>query len=187
MTNLDIVSGGSDYGPSGHLTAVGGGGSGFAGTFSATLSGGWVDALYVVSGGSGYYSDGTLAAVGGGGSGFSGTYSQTSGVINFAMIVDQGENYASAPEITIVPPSGIIGTGAVVSSSIQVSGAINSVRVTNGGQGYTSEPTIVIGTNGTDGVVTAKTNSWSASGYEFDHEETLNILSGPNWTNPLPE
>ena len=187
VTALDIVSGGSDYGSSGDLTAVGGGGSGFAGTFLTTLSGGWVDALYVITGGSGYNENGTLTAVGGEGSGFAGTYSQTSGVINSAIIVDQGENYVSAPEITIVPPSGIIGTGAVVSSSIQVSGAINSVRVTNGGQGYSSEPTIVIGTNGTDGVVTAKTNSWSASGYEFEHEEMLNILSGPNWTSPLPQ
>jgi hypothetical protein len=141
-----------------------------------------VDALDVVIGGSGYNSDGTLTAVGGGGSGFAGTFSQTSGVINSAMIVDQGENYVSAPEITIVSPSGVVGTGAVVSSSIQVSGAINSVRVTDGGQGYSSEPTVVIGTNGTDGVVTAETNSWSASGYEFDHTDMLNVLSGPDWT-----
>ena len=191
MTSVDIVSkwwiGGSAYDPSGILTAVGGGGSGFAGTFLATVSGGWVDALYVVTGGSGYYSDGTLTAVGGGGSGFAGTYSQTSGVINFAMIVDQGENYVSAPEITIVSPSGIIGTGAVVSSSIRVSGAINSVTLVSPGQGYSSKPTIVIGTNGTDGVVTANTNSWSASGYEFNHPDMLNILSGPNWTSPFPQ
>ncbi|SVD42629.1 uncharacterized protein METZ01_LOCUS395483, partial [marine metagenome] len=182
-----IINGGSAYDSSGILTAVGGGGSGFSGTFLTTTSGGWVDALYVVTGGSGYYENGTLTAVGGEGSGFAGTYSQTSGVINSAIIVDGGENYVSPPEITIVSPSGVVGTGAVVSSSIQVSGAINSVRVTNGGQSYSSEPTIVIGTNGTDGVVTAKTNSWSASGYEFEHEEMLNILSGPNWTSPLPQ
>jgi len=182
VTDLVIVSGGSDYGSGGSLTAVGGGGSGFAGTFLATLSGGWVDALYVVSGGSGYYSDGTLTAVGGGGSGFAGTFSQTSGVIDFAMVVDQGENYVSPPEITIVSPSGIIGTGAVVSSSVQASGVINSVRVTNRGQGYSSEPTIVIGTDGTDGLVTATTNSWSASGYEFEHQDMLNVLSGPDWS-----
>ena len=182
VTYLDIVSGGSAYGSSGDLTAVGGGGNGFAGTFLAAASGGWVDALYVVTGGSGYNSDGTLTAVGGGGSGFAGTFSQTSGVINSAMITDQGENYVSDPEIAIVSPSGIIGTGAAVSSSIQASGAINSVRVTDGGQGYASEPTIVIGTNGADGLVKATTDSWSASGYEFEHEEMLNILSGPDWT-----
>jgi len=187
VTSVDIVSGGSAYDPSGTLTAVGGGGSGFAGTFLTTLSGGWVDALYVVTGGSGYYSDGTLAAVGGGGSGFAGTFSQRSGVISSAMIVDGGENYVSSPEITVVSPSGIIGTGAVVSSSIQVSGAINSVTLVSPGQGYSSKPTIVIGTNGTDGVVTANTNSWSASGYEFNHPDMLNILSGPNWTSPLPQ
>ena len=182
VTNLDIVSGGSAYGSSGNLTAVGGGGNGFEGTFLTTASGGWVDALYVITGGSGYYSDGTLAAVGGGGSGFAGTFSQTSGVINFATIVDQGENYVSAPEITIVLPSGIIGTGAVVDSSVQMSGAINSVNLVNGGRGYSSEPTVVIGTNGTDGLVKATTDSWSASGYEFDHPDMLNILSGPDWT-----
>jgi len=182
VTVLDIVSGGSAYGSSGNLTAVGGGGNGFAGTFLTTASGGWVDALYVVTGGSGYYADGTLTAVGGGGSGFAGTFSQTSGVINFAMIVDQGENYVSAPEIAIVSPSGITGAGAVVSSSIKLSGALSSVNIVNAGWSYSSEPTIVIGTNGTNGLVTATTNSWSASGYEFEHEDMLNVLSGPDWT-----
>ena len=182
VTSLDITSGGSAYDPSGDLTAVGGGGSGFAGTFLTTLSGGWVDALYVVTGGSGYNSDGTLTAVGGGGSGFAGTFSQTSGVIDSAVIMDQGENYVCAPEITIVPPSGITGAGAVVSSSIQLSGALRSVNIVDAGWSYSSEPTIVIGTNGTNGLVKATTDSWSASGYEFEHEEMLNILSGPDWT-----
>ena len=35
------------------------------------------------------------------------------------MIIDQGENYVSPPEITVVSPSGIVGTGAVVGSSVQ--------------------------------------------------------------------
>ena len=182
VTSVDIVSGGSAYDPSGALTAVGGGGSGFAGTFLTTLSGGWVDALYVITGGSGYNENGTLTAVGGGGSGFAGTFSQTSGVINSAMIVDQGENYVSAPEIAIVSAGEVNGTGGIVSSSIQLSGAINSVTLVSAGQGYSSKPTVVIGTNGTDGVVTAETNSWSASGYEFDHTDMLNVLSGPDWT-----
>jgi hypothetical protein len=183
VTSLDIVSGGSAYGSSGSLTAVGGGGNGFAGTFLTTASGGWVDALYVITGGSGYNENGTLTAVGGGGSGFAGTFSQTSGVINSAMIVDQGENYVSAPEIAIVSAGEVNGTGGIVSSSILLSGAINSVTLENAGHGYVSEPTIVIGTNGVDGVITATTNSWSASGYEFDHTDMLNVLSGPDWTS----
>jgi hypothetical protein len=183
VTALDIVSGGSAYGSSGNLTAVGGGGNGFAGTFLTTASGGWVDALYVITGGSGYNENGTLTAVGGGGSGFAGTFSQTSGVINSAMIVDQGENYVSAPEIAIVSAGEVNGTGGIVSSSILLSGAINSVTLENAGHGYVSEPTIVIGTNGVDGVITATTNSWSASGYEFDHTDMLNVLSGPDWTS----
>ena len=186
VTSLDITSGGSGYGPSGTLTAVGGGGSGFSGTFLAAASGGWVEALNIVSGGSGYDGNGALAAVGGVGSGFSGTYGQTSGVIDSVMLLGGGENYVSAPEITIVPPSGVTGSGAFVSSSIQVSGAINSVTVVDAGRGYYSVPSIVIGTDGVDGEVTAQTNSWSASGREFTHEETLNILSTSNWTNPDP-
>ena len=186
VTSLDITSGGSGYGPSGTLTAVGGGGSGFSGTFLAAASGGWVEALNIVSGGSGYDGNGALAAVGGVGSGFSGTYGQTSGVIDSVMLLGGGENYVSAPEITIVPPSGVTGSGAFVSSSIQVSGAINSVTVTDAGRGYYSVPSIVIGTDGVDGEVEAQTNSWSASGREFTHEETLNILSTSNWTNPDP-
>jgi len=98
------------------------------------------------------------------------------------MIVGQGENYVSAPEIVIVSPSGITGAGAVVSSSIKLSGALSSVNIVNAGWSYSSEPTIVIGTNGTNGLVTATTNSWSASGYEFEHEDMLNVLSGPDWT-----
>jgi len=182
VTVLDIVSGGSAYSSSGSLTAVGGGGNGFEGTFLATTSGGWVNALHVVSGGAGYSSDGTLTAVGGGGSGFAGTFAQTSGVINSAMIVDKGENYVSDPEITIVSAGGINGTGGIISSSVRPSGALSSTSLVNGGQGYASEPTVVIGANGTDAIVTAKTNSWSASGYEFDHPDMLNVLSGPDWT-----
>ena len=102
------------------------------------------------------------------------------------MIVDQGENYISAPEISIISPSGIVGTGAVVSSSVQVGGAINSVSLISGGYDYTSEPTIAFtsasGTNGTGAFVAPTTNSWSASGYEFDHPDMLNFLSGPDWT-----
>ena len=141
-----------------------------------------MDALYVLNGGSGYYADGALTAVGGGGSGFAGTFSQTSGVINSAMITDQGENYVSDPEIAIVSPSGIIGTGAAISSFVALSGAVSSVRLVDAGYGYASEPTVVIGTNGTDGLVKATTDSWSASGYEFDHPDMLNVLSGPDWT-----
>jgi hypothetical protein len=103
------------------------------------------------------------------------------------MIVDQGENYVSAPEIAIVSAGEVNGTGGIVSSSILLSGAINSVTLENAGHGYVSEPTIVIGTNGTNGVVTATTDSWSASGYEFNHPDMLNVLSGPNWTSPLPQ
>ena len=186
VISLDITNGGSAYDPSGTLTAVGGGGSGFSGTFLATASGGWVDALNIVSGGSGYNENGTLSAVGGGGSGFSATYNQISGVVDSVMLLSGGENYVSAPEITIVSPSGVTGAGAFVSSSVQVSGAINSVTVTDAGRGYYSVPSIVIGAEGVDAVVTAKTNSWSASGREFTHEETLNILSTSNWTNPNP-
>ena len=149
-------------------------------------SGGNVTSLDITSGGSGYGPSGTLTAVGGGGSGFSGTYNQTSGVIDSVMLLGGGENYVSAPEITIVPPSGVTGSGAFVSSSIQVSGSINSVTVTDAGRGYYSVPSIVIGTDGVGGEVTAQTNSWSASGREFTHEETLNILSTSNWTNPDP-
>jgi len=183
VTSLGIVSGGSDYGSSGSLTAVGGGGNGFVGTFLTAASGGWVDALNVVSGGSGYYADGALTAVGGGGSGFAGTFSQTSGVINSAMVVDQGENYVSVPEIAIVSAGEVNGTGGIVSSSVQLSGALSSVDLVSGGWGYSSEPTIVIGANGIDGLVSATTNSWSASGYEFDHPDMLNVLSGPDWSS----
>jgi hypothetical protein len=98
------------------------------------------------------------------------------------MILDQGENYVSAPEIAIVSAGEVNGTGGIVTSSVQMSGALSSVTLVSGGWDYSSEPTIVIGTNGTDGLVSATTNSWSASGYEFDHPDMLNVLSGPDWT-----
>ena len=181
IENLSIMNGGFGYSADGTLTATGGGGNGFAGTFTSTV-GSPVQNLDIVNPGGGYSPEGTLTATGGGGSGFAGTFSQTSGVINSAVIMDQGENYVSAPEIAIVSTGEVDGTGGVVSSSVQLSGALSSVDLENAGWGYSSEPTIIIGTNGTGGAVTPTTNSWSASGYEFDHEETINILRGPNWT-----
>ena len=68
----------------------------------------------------------------------------------------------------------------------QISGIISSVTLVSGGYGYVSEPTITAtsesGANGAGALVSGTTNSWSASGYEFEHQEMLNILSGPDWT-----
>jgi hypothetical protein len=106
-------------------------------------SGGNVISLDFITGGADYGSDGNLTAVGGGGHGFAGTFKQVGGVVDSVSLVSGGYGYVSEPTITATSESGANGTGALVSGT---------------------------------------TNSWSASGYQFEHEDMLNVLSGPDWT-----
>jgi len=230
IDNLWIMNGGSGYSSGGNLTASGGGGNGFAGTF--TQDSGVIDAVHITNSGE-YYSasptviidnvDGSGGEVSASanpgepnepvvtgtgyyplyadnilGSGFFAASGQVTGqpdCFHLALEVEGsggrvtslgrisgGADYSSDGSLTAIGGGGrgFVGTFG------EVSGAVVSVLLIGGGYDYTSEPTIAVtsasGTNGTGALVTATTNSWSASGYEFDHPDMLNLLSGPDWT-----
>jgi hypothetical protein len=230
IDSLFIMRGGSGYSSEGNLTASGGGGNGFAGTFTSTV-GSPVKKLDIVNAGSGYSLTGTLAATGGGGSGFAGTFDAVvgqfaTGQIYSVAITNGGENYYEAPTIIVTSEGGSDSTGAVVQASISPVGVIDSVYITNSGEYYTTNPTVIIDGDGIGGEIMASANPgqptepeitgtgyyplyadnilgsgfFAASGqvtgqpdcfslalevsgkYEFEHQEMLNLLSGPDWT-----
>ena len=231
IESLEIMRDGSGYSSDGDLTASGGGGNGFAGTFTSTV-GSPVKKLDIVNAGSGYSLTGTLAATGGGGSGFAGTFDATvtpiaTGQIYSVAITNGGENYYEAPTIIVTSEGGSDSTGAVVQASISPVGVIDSVHITNSGEYYTTSPTVIIdNVDGSGGEVLAYANPgeptepvvtgtgyyplyadnilgsgfFAASGqvtgqpdcfslalevsgkYEFEHQEMLDLLSGPDWT-----
>ena len=234
IDNLWIMNGGSGYSSDGNLTASGGGGNGFAGTFTSA-EGGWIEDLVIVEKGLGYSHEGTLAATGGGGSGFAGTFTTVSNYPNSSPyatslysvnIVHQGENYVESPTVILTSTGEFSGTGALVQASVKEGGVIDYVHITNSGEYYTTNPAVIIDGDGSGGEIMASANPgqptepeitgtgyyplyadnilgsgfFAASGqvtgqpdcfslalevsgkYEFEHQEMLNLLSGPDWT-----
>ena len=229
IDNLFIMNGGSGYSSDGALTASGGGGNGFAGTF--TQESGVIGAVHITNSGEYYSASPTVIVDGDGsggeivasanpgeptepvvtgtgyyplytdnilGSGFFAASGQTTGQPDcFSLALEVEASGGQVTSLDIV--TGGIGYSSNGTLSAaggggqgfagtfdQISGIISSVTLVSGGYGYVSEPTITAtsesGANGAGALVSGATNSWSASGYEFEHEEMLNILSGPDWS-----
>jgi len=111
------------------------------------------------------------------------------GTVTSLDLMSGGADYSSDGSLTAVGGGGhgFVGAFTICTGGYcQSSGTVTSVSLISGGYDYTSAPTIAFtsasGTNGTGAFVVPTTNSWSASGYEFEHEEMLNLLSGPDWT-----
>jgi hypothetical protein len=148
VDSLTITTAGTGYVGNGTLSATGGGGSGFAGTY--TITSGAVTAVVITTAGSGYTSvptivltpasgtgvgvesltittagtsyvgSGTLSATGGAGSSFAGTYTVSGGAIATVAITNSGTGYTSAPTIVLTPASGTAGSGAVITPTLGV-------------------------------------------------------------------
>ena len=229
IDSLSIMVDGSGYSYDGNLTASGGGGNGFAGTF--TQHSGLINSAHITNSGEYYTSNPTIIIDGDGsggeiiasanpgqptepaitgtgyyplytdnilGSGFFAASGQVTGqpdCFDLALeveasggnvtslgLVTGGAGYSSDGNLAAVGGGG----HGFVGTFKQISGVVDSVSLVSGGYGYASEPTITLtsisGTNGTGALVSGVTNSWSASGCEFEHQDMLNILSGPDWT-----
>jgi len=150
---------------------------------STMTGGGWIDSLSIMNGGSGYSSDGNLTASGGGGNGFAGTFTQESGVINTVHIANSGEYYTTSPIIIIDGD----GSGGGIFASANPGEPTEPAITGTGYYPLYTDNILGSGFFAASGQTTGQPDCFSlaleVSGkYEFEHEEMLNLLSGPDWT-----
>ena len=75
----------------------------------------------------------------------------TNGVITQVQIIGAGQNYTSAPDLTVTGPTG---SGAQLKAKINASGKVASVEVISGGLNYDAEDTaIVVRSVGSSGII----------------------------------
>jgi len=173
VTSLSIDDPGAGYVP-GNLSATGGGGSGFSGTYAVSSG---IESITINDGGSGFDTtdqvviqcqcDGTGAAAS------IGSVDSSSGEITSISIDSPGSGYQASDTI-VVGVSG--GNGESLSANVYPTGVIHSVEVTDGGANYASPPTIVISdSGGSGGDVTSILGDY----YEYE----IDIISEPSGDN----
>ncbi|HSZ58685.1 MAG TPA: glycosyl hydrolase family 28-related protein [Tepidisphaeraceae bacterium] len=139
VTSVSITNGGSGYSSSFAVTFTGGGGSGAAGT--ATASGGVVTSVTITSAGSGYTSPPTANFSAGGGTGAAGV-----GTLPVASVTitagGSGYTQYAPPLVTFTGGPNQHGSGATGVATVSAGGAVTAVTITNGGSGYTTAPTV---------------------------------------------
>ena len=154
VTSLNITSIGSGYGD-GNLSASGGGGSGFSGTY---LSGRGIGSASLISGGSGY-ANGTVFNVAcgrdcpGSGATVTATSVDSAGAITGIVLTSHGSNYTTDHVLTL-DNTGSSGRQADISVTLNATGHLAVAEIETLGTGYTSPPTIVLSGAGTGGVIT---------------------------------
>ena len=154
VTSLNITSIGSGYGD-GNLSASGGGGSGFSGTY---LSGRGIGSASLISGGSGY-ANGTVFNVAcgrdcpGSGATVTATSVDSAGAITGIILTSHGSNYTTDHVLTL-DNTGSSGRQADISVTLNSTGHLAVAEIETLGAGYTSPPTIVLSGTGTGGVIT---------------------------------
>lgn len=91
------------------------------------------------------------------------TSSRTLDAVSSIILYDNGDDYTSAPTVTI---SGGGGTGATATSTINSTGQVSGITVTSPGSGYTSDPTVTIETS--PGEATATVTRFDATNKELE-------------------
>ena len=177
VTALTVNSGGYDY-SAGTLTATGGSGSGFSGTYSISSA---IASISVTSAGTGYVVGDTLSFVCPGGCTGSGAAASVGSVSSNGSIVSislttGGSGYTQQTMYILVTTSG--GSGASLSEVLETTGSIYGAIVTDGGSGYTSPPTIIPSSSaGSSANITAELGGF------FDFETTVDTISAGSSAN----
>ena len=154
ITSLNITDPGSGYGD-GNLSATGGGGSGFNGTY---LSGRGIGSASLISGGSGYQS-GTVFNVEcgrqcpGSGANLTVTSVDSTGAITGISLTSHGSNYTTDHTLSLAN-TGASGRQADIALTLNSTGPIVIALIDALGSGYTSTPTIVPSGTGSGAVIT---------------------------------
>ena len=172
ITSLSIVDQGDGYSP-GNLSATGGGGSGFSGTYAVSSG---IESISINDGGSGFTTtDQVLIQCQCDGSGAEASVGSvdSSGSITSITIDSPGAGYQSSDVIAVGVANG---TNEDLSANVYSTGVIHSAEVSDGGANYTSSPTIVISdSSGTDGEISAVLGDY----YEYE----IDIVSESNGDN----
>ena len=178
VTSLSIDNSGSGYIP-GSLSATGGGGSNFSGTY--IISSG-IENITILDGGSGYTLNDTITAVCQPQCNATGTEASLSissvdinGSIKSISVDSSGSGYVEGDSIQFIVTRNGSGTPPSLSANLQSTGRIHSTQITNGGMNYSTIPNIIISdSNGSGAIINATLGAY------FDYEIDFNsIPKGP--------
>ncbi len=161
ISSLTIDNPGSGY-IAANLSATGGGGSGFSGTYEISTG---IGSITVNNGGSGYGTgDQVQINTNGDGTGAAASVGIVSGSGEIlSMVVDAaGSGYQSTDSINIGVANG---SGASLSANLFSTGIVDSTTIVNSGNNYTSTPTIVISDSGGSG---AQISATLGAYYEYE-------------------
>lgn len=168
VMSLTIYDPGDGYTP-GNLTALGGGGSNFSGTY---VTGHELDNITVVDGGTDYdISDGILvrcwSCAGAGATAEITSVDGATGAILSMAVTNPGSGYLLTENLEVVVTNGS-GSGASFAPNLFPTGNITSVTILDHGLNFTSPPEILISdTNGTGGNITP------SLGALYSHEASI--------------
>jgi len=166
---VDIINGGYGFksAPTVQIDKAPGGGQ--TATAIATLrtlgNASTVDKILITNPGYGYTEVPKVKVISNSGAGFIGTCLIGQGVLAPITIINPGNNYSSAPSISI--STSFTGQNAEAISIITTTGIVTAARYINAGVGYTASPIIEIG--GSVGITTGL--------YKFNEEVVGSITS----------
>ena len=172
IQDLTIISEGDDY-YAGNLSASGGGGENFSGTYEISSG---ITSISINNAGSGYSTADDIT-IGCQCEGYDANASITSvdgsGGIESIIVDDAGSGYTLDDNV-LFSISGS-GSGANLDAVLESTGVINTLEITNEGYNYTSIPTIIISDSSGSGASISPT-----LGAYFEYELDIDSLSGGN-------
>jgi len=172
VTSLTIDDPGDGY-VTGNLSASGGGGSGFSGTYAVSSG---IESITINNGGSGFATTDQVqiqCQCDGSGAEASVVSVGSNGEITSISVDSPGSGYQSTDVIAVGVANG---TGESLSANVFSTGVIHAAEVVNGGGNYTSPPTIDISdSGGSDAEITAVLGAY----YEYE----VDIISEPSGEN----
>ena len=172
VTSLSIDNSGSGYSP-GNLSASGGGGSNFSGSYSISSG---IESITILDGGSGYSLNDNITAVCQPQCNATGTEAELSissvdinGSIKNISVNNPGSGYVIGDSIQFLISHSSGSSSATLSANLQPTGRIHSTQITNSGTDYTSIPDIIISdSNGSGAVINATLGAYFDYEIDFD-------------------
>ena len=174
IQELTIITPGDGY-SNGNLSATGGDGEDFFGTYMISTG---IDSISINNAGSGYDTNDTVTIIcvqcDGENANASISSIDSSGGITEIIVDDAGAGY-SGDDTIFISVSGSGGSGASLAANLQSTGIIHSTEIINEGSNYSSTPAIVISDSaGTGASITASLGDY------FEYELDIDSVSSGN-------
>jgi hypothetical protein len=117
-------------------------------------------------------------------SGYKKDCTPNSGSVGSISVLDPGNGYSSAPNVTLACPSGVTcgGSGATATATIGPvsTGSISSITLTNKGSGYTTVPTVTITGDGLNATAVATIVGGSVTAVNLTNAGTMCYQTAPS-------